>query len=122
MEDAELYYKPCNVDVDNGTFVSRSILIRYSGEEASLRDSCCWRIEVPYEDINDSSLSFTVELYSHCPIQSDKRVTAYAEKPTVGAIRICDVASWDTVHYDQTSEFRCFDELHPSSLSRPRSL
>lgn len=101
----------------NGTFVSRSILIRYSGEEASLRDSCCWRIEVPYEDINDSSLSFTVELYSHCPIQSDKRVTAYAEKPTVGAMLDFDVASWDAIYYDQPSELRLIDELHSSSLS-----
>ena len=83
VEDAELYYKPCSIDVTTNAFVSRSVLIRYSGEEASFRDSCCWRIEVPYEDVNDTSLTFTVDLYSQCPIRNDKRVIAYAEKPTV---------------------------------------
>lgn len=39
------------MDVTQNTFVSRSILIRYTGEEASVRDSCCWRIEVPYEEM-----------------------------------------------------------------------
>ena len=71
------------MDVDSNAFLSRSILIRYQGEEASMRDSCCWRIEVPFEAINDTSLVFYVDLYSHQPIKSDNRVIAYAEKATV---------------------------------------
>ena len=64
--------------------MSRSVLIRYTGEEASLRDSCCWRIEVPYEEVKDSPLSFQIDLYSQSPIKRDNRVIAYSEKPTVG--------------------------------------
>ena len=83
MEDAGLYYKSCSVDIEENTFVSRSILIRYTGEEASLRDSCCWRIEVPYEDMNNTSLAFKVDLFSQQPIKSDKHVTAYSQNPSV---------------------------------------
>ena len=73
------------MDVEENAFVSRNLLIRYAGEEASLRESCCWRVEVPYQHIDDSSLEFTVELFSHKPIKNDKKVSAYAEKATVSA-------------------------------------
>lgn len=73
------------MDIEENTFVSRSILIRYTGEEASLRDSCCWRIEVPYEDMNNTSLVFKVDLFSQQPIKSDKHVTAYSQNASVVA-------------------------------------
>lgn len=71
------------MDVTQNTFVSRSVLIRYTGEEASVRDSCCWRIEVPYEEMNDTSLVFSVDLYSQQPIKNENHVTAYSQNPTV---------------------------------------
>ena len=93
MEDAESYYKPASVDVVENVFVSRSLLIRYTGEEASLRDSCCWRIEVPYDDVKDSPLSFQIDLYSQSPIKRDNRVIAYSEKPTVGVCSNCSTCN-----------------------------
>lgn len=80
--------------MEENVFVSRSILIRYAGEEASLRDSCCWRVEVPYQHCDDTSLKFVVELYFHKPIQNDKRVSAYAEKATVVLFSVFQVVHW----------------------------
>lgn len=59
------------------------MLIRYQGEEVSMRDSCCWRVEVPIDSMDSSALTFTIDLFSHQPIKSDNRVIAYAEKATV---------------------------------------
>lgn len=97
------YYKPCSVDVESDTFITRSILIRYQGEEASMRDSCCWRIEVPFDVIDDASLTFNVDLYFHQPIKSDNRVIAYAEKPTVCDETVLYLVHWFPVH----SGFSC---------------
>ena len=83
VPDASKYYKPCSVDVQENAFITRQILIRYQGEEASMRDSCSWRIEVPFESISDVSLVFTVDLYTHKPIENDTRVIDYAENATV---------------------------------------
>lgn len=55
-----------------------------------MRDSCSWRIEVPFESISDVSLVFTVDLYTHKPIKNDNRVIAYAEKATVFYIELVD--------------------------------
>lgn len=96
IPDSEIYYKPCSVDVEENAFVSRNLLIRYAGEEASLRESCCWRVEVPYQHIDDSSLEFTVELFYHKPIKNEKKVSAYAERATVSTLPVIMISRFSS--------------------------
>lgn len=99
------------------TFVSRSILIRYTGEEASVRDSCCWRIEVPYEEMNDTSLVFSVDLYSQQPIKNENHVTAYSQNPTVVSSSIpSHLVHRVTDHHHSAREQRLRSQLHSPLL------
>ena len=74
------------MDVQENALISRQILIRYQGEEASMRDSCSWRIEVPFESISDVSLVFTVDLYTHKPATAN----SFLIKAQEGTVIFCN--------------------------------